>query len=125
MVFTVEIVQNILNIAKTRKVNNQQLCKILETNSNKIYDWKIGKSKPSAEDISKLADYFNVSADYLLGRDIPIKTKTDDSTEVLPSAASLSSSQKQLVELAESLTDEEIKKVLSYILFVLSERDGK
>lgn len=125
MVFTVEIVQNILNIAKTRKVNNQQLCKILETNSNKIYDWKIGKSKPSAEDISKLADYFNVSADYLLGRDIPIKTKTDDSTEVLPSAASLSSSQKQLVELTESFTDDEIKKVLSYIRFVLSERDGK
>ena len=125
MVFTVEIVQNILNIAKTRKVNNQQLCKILETNSNKIYDWKIGKSKPSAEDISKLADYFNVSADYLLGRDVPIKTKTDDSTEALSSAASLSSSQKQLVELAESLTDDEIKKVLSYIRFVLSERDGK
>ena len=125
MVFTVEIVQNILNIAKTRKVNNQQLCKILETNSNKIYDWKIGKSKPSAEDISKLADYFNVSADYLLGRDVPIKTKTDDSTEVLPSAASLSSSQKQLVELTESFTDDEIKKVLSYIRFVLSERDGK
>lgn len=125
MVFTVEIVQNILNIAKTRKVNNQQLCKILETNSNKIYDWKIGKSKPSAEDISKLADYFNVSADYLLGRDVPIKTKTDDSTEALSYAASLSSSQKQLVELAESLTDDEIKKVLSYIRFVLSERDGK
>lgn len=120
-----EIVQNILNIAKTRKVNNQQLCKILETNSNKIYDWKIGKSKPSAEDISKLADYFNVSADYLLGRDVPIKTKTDGSTEALSSAASLSSSQKQLVELAESLTDDEIKKVLSYIRFVLSERDGK
>lgn len=125
MVFTVEIVQNILNIAKTRKVNNQQLCKILETNSNKIYDWKIGKSKPSAEDISKLADYFNVSADYLLGRDVPIKTKTDDSTEALSSAASFSSSQKQLVELTESLTDDEIKKVLSYIRFIVSERNGK
>lgn len=77
MVFTVEIVQNILNIAKTRKVNNQQLCKILETNSNKIYDWKIGKSKPSAEDISKLADYFNVSADYLLGRHSASEIKKD------------------------------------------------
>lgn len=125
MVFIVEIVQNILNIAKARKVNNQQLCKILETNSNKIYDWKIGKSKPSAEDISKLADYFDVSADYLLGRDVPIKNKTDDSTEALSSAASLSSSQKQLVELAESLTDDEIKKVLSYIRFIVSERNGK
>ena len=64
-----EIVQNILNLAKEKKITNQQLCKILETNPNKIYDWKIGKSKPSAEDVSKLADYFDVSVDYLLGRE--------------------------------------------------------
>lgn len=32
---------------------------------------------------------------------------------------------KQLIEFAESLTDDEIKKVLSYIRFVVSERDGK
>ena len=63
-----EIVQNILNLAKKKKTTNQQLCKILETNPNKIYDWKIGKSKPSAEDVSKLADYFGCSVDYLLGR---------------------------------------------------------
>ena len=62
------IVQNILKIAKEHKVNNQQLCKILNTNSSKIYDWKVGKSKPSADDICILANYFNVSTDYLLGR---------------------------------------------------------
>lgn len=125
MVFTVEIVQNILNIAKTRKVNNQQLCKILETNSNKIYDWKIGKSKPSAEDISKLADYFNVSADYLLGRHSASEIKKDGNAEALPPDTPLTLYQKQLIEFAESLTEEEVKKVLSYIRFVLSERDGK
>ena len=63
-----KIVQNILKIAKEYKVNNQQLCKILNTNSSKIYDWKVGKSRPSAEDICILANYFNVSTDYLLGR---------------------------------------------------------
>lgn len=120
-----EIVQNILNIAKTRKVNNQQLCKILETNSNKIYDWKIGKSKPSAEDISKLADYFNVSADYLLGRHSASEIKKDGNAEALPPDTPLTLYQKQLIEFAESLTEEEVKKVLSYIRFVLSERDGK
>ena len=62
------IVQNILKIAKENKVNNQQLCKILNTNSSKIYDWKVGKSKPSADDVFTLADYFDVSIDYLVGR---------------------------------------------------------
>lgn len=120
-----EIVQNILNLAKEKKITNQQLCKILETNPNKIYDWKIGKSKPSAEDVSKLADYFDVSVDYLLGREPSSETKKDGSVEALPPDTALTPSQKQLVEFAESLTDDEIKKVLSYIRFVLSERDGK
>lgn len=120
-----DIVQNILRLAKEKKITNQQLCKILETNPNKIYDWKIGKSKPSAEDISKLADYFDVSTDYLLGRHSPSETKKDDNTEALPPDTPLTLYQKQLIEFAESLTEEEVKKVLSYIRFVLSERDGK
>lgn len=120
-----EIVQNILNLAREKKITNQQLCKILETNPNKIYDWKIGKSKPSAEDVSKLADYFDVSVDYLLGREPSSETKKDGSAEALPPDTTLTPYQKQLVEFAESLTEEEVKKVLSYIRFVLSERDGK
>lgn len=106
MVFTVEIVQNILNIAKTRKVNNQQLCKILETNSNKIYDWKIGKSKPSAEDVSKLADYFGCSVDYLLGRE-----NTSDTT-VLPAKL------QELVDTASSLSEEQLSDLLRYVRFI-------
>jgi len=62
------IVQNILKIAKEHKINNQKLCQILNSNPNKIYDWKVGKSKPSTDELCILADYFNVSADYLLGR---------------------------------------------------------
>lgn len=62
------IVQNILKIAKENKINNQKLCQILNSNSNKIYDWKVGKSKPSTDELCILADYFNVSTDYLLGR---------------------------------------------------------
>ena len=31
--------------------------------------WKNGISKPKADKIKKIADYFGVSTDYLLGRD--------------------------------------------------------
>lgn len=37
-----------------------------------ISNWKKGTKTPSFENILKIANYFNVSADYLLGRtDIP------------------------------------------------------
>ena len=73
----------------------------------------------------KIADYFDVSVDYLLGREPSSETKKDGSAEALPPDTPLTLYQKQLIEFAESLTEEEVKKVLSYIRFVLSERDGK
>ena len=33
-----------------------------------ISDWKAGKSKPTAEALVLVADYFGCSVDYLLGR---------------------------------------------------------
>ena len=106
MVFSMVIVQNILNLAKEKKITNQQLCKILETNPNKIYDWKIGKSKPSAEDVSKLADYFGCSVDYLLGRE-----NTSDTT-VLPAKL------QELVDTASSLSEEQLSDLLRYVRFI-------
>lgn len=43
---------------------------------NAIYGWK--KTKPKAEDLAKVADYFNVSVDYLLGREQKANYKFDD-----------------------------------------------
>ena len=120
-----DIVQNIMDLIKERKTTAYAVSKATGISSGNFSDWKSGKAKPSQKAIQKIADYFDVSVDYLLGREPSSETKKDGSAEALPSAASFSSSQKQLVELAESLTDEEIKKVLSYIRFVLSERDGK
>ena len=101
-----DIVQNILRLAKEKKITNQQLCKILETNPNKIYDWKIGKSKPSAEDISKLADYFDVSTDYLLGRQV---------TE-----SSVPENIQQLLSIASRLSCDQLKDLLQYAEFIES-----
>ena len=40
--------------------------------TSNISDWKKGKSNPSAEAVTKIADYLSVSTDYLLCRtDIP------------------------------------------------------
>lgn len=116
--------ENLFTLLQPRGIS-KKLSEATGISSGNISDWKKGRSKPTAEALTSIADYFDVSVDYLLGREPSSETKKDGSAEALPSAASFSSSQKQLVELAESLTDEEIKKVLSYIRFVLSERDGK
>lgn len=120
-----DIVQNIMDLIKERKTTAYAVSKATGISSGNFSDWKSGKAKPSQKAIQKIADYFDVSVDYLLGREPSSETKKDGNAEALPPDASLTPYQKQLIEFAESLTEEEVKKVLSYIRFVLSERDGK
>lgn len=44
------------------------LSKATGISSGNISDWKSGRSKPNAQTLVKIADYFNCSVDYLLGR---------------------------------------------------------
>lgn len=115
------------NIKKTAKASNIQLKDMLldlSLNKNTLSNMYNG-SMLKGDSLARIADYLDVSVDYLLGREPSSETKKDGSAEALPPDTALTPSQKQLIEFAESLTEEEVKKVLSYIRFVLSERDGK
>lgn len=63
-----QIVKNILTIAKRFHISDQQLCKIIGSRSiSKISDWKRGKSRPYANEVAAIATYLGCSADVLLG----------------------------------------------------------
>lgn len=51
---------------KERNVTGYRLNKDCGVDGSRIAEWSSGKSKPSANTIIKLAQYFNVSTDYLL-----------------------------------------------------------
>lgn len=42
-----------------------------------IQNWRLNKSKAGAYSLAKIADYFNVSVDYLLGRETSTSTNQD------------------------------------------------
>ena len=57
-----------LKFLRTEKnIGQNQLAEELELSNASISYWETGKQLPTAEAIFKLAIYFNVSADYLLG----------------------------------------------------------
>lgn len=114
--------ENLFSLLQPRGIS-KKLSQATGISVGNISDWKKGRSKPTAEALILVADFFGVSVDYLLDHSVLAETKKDDSTEALSSAAPLSSTRKQLIEFAESLTEDEIKKVLSYIRFVVSERE--
>lgn len=61
-------IERILNLMNDQNINAHQLEKSNGLAVSSIQAWKSGKAKPSADALTKLADYFNVSTDYLLGR---------------------------------------------------------
>lgn len=60
------VFERIHSLAKSQKISIKDLAVKLGFGENTIYRWK--HQEPKGADLAKVADYFNVSTDYLLGR---------------------------------------------------------
>lgn len=54
-----------------------QLAKVLKVSTSTLGMYETGKREPSLKVLKRIADYFNVSTDYLLGRAKKGQTSTD------------------------------------------------
>lgn len=59
--------ERIKKLADNQKISLQKVAINIGLSENAIYGWKT--RKPKGDDLAKVADYFHVSVDYLLGRD--------------------------------------------------------
>lgn len=81
-----------------------------------LSDWKHGKTKPKTETMQKLADYLNVSVDYLVNG-----KEADINSEFSPEQAELDVKISQDIELKKSLkkyfslSDEKKKHIIEMI----------
>ncbi|WP_148458240.1 helix-turn-helix domain-containing protein [Ligilactobacillus murinus] len=61
-----------------KNMTQDELGKVLNVSGKTIGTWERDSRQPNIETINALANYFNVSTDYLLGRKENSKTKNDD-----------------------------------------------
>lgn len=61
-------IEKVLSLIQQSGMGDFPLEKKIGLTQGTIKNWRAGKNKISADALSKLADYFNVSVDYLLGR---------------------------------------------------------
>ena len=68
-------------IRKSKGLSQLKLAMDLNTNQNTISRYETGEREPSINELIKIADYFNISVDYLLERtDDPTFIKRIDAT---------------------------------------------
>ncbi|MCL2343500.1 MAG: helix-turn-helix domain-containing protein [Firmicutes bacterium] len=60
--------ERFVSLLQERKVSSYKLTKDTGLPNGTISKWRNGIQYPSIESLVRLADYFNVSTDYLLGR---------------------------------------------------------
>ena len=60
--------QTIKDLRRTKKLSQTDFAKIVGVSQTTVTAWETGKAEPSSSAITRIADYFDVSTDYLLGR---------------------------------------------------------
>ena len=74
----------IRRLRKAKGVTQAQLAEAVHVESTNVSKWESGNSEPNKSVLSRLASYFNVSTDYLLGRtDNPLPNIVDLGDETL------------------------------------------
>lgn len=70
--------QRIRDLRKQKRMSQTELAKSAGVSQTTVNAWETGKAEPSSSAVARLADIFNVTTDYLLGRPNKQETKKDD-----------------------------------------------
>ena len=71
-------------LRKAARLTQDQIAEVLNVQKRTYGSWERGERQPDFEILCKIADYFNVTTDYLLGRTpMEVEIIGDDSTDPL------------------------------------------
>lgn len=94
-------------LRRSQKLNQGELAKELNISQQQISCYESGQSTPDAEFLNKVANYFDVTTDYLSGR---VDEKVTDEQRIILSYRKLPPAKKQLatqmIKLLETSEDE-------------------
>lgn len=104
-----------------KKIPQRLLAEKLGVTQQAVAKWENDKAEPDIATINKLADFFEVDANYLLGRtDVPTPINTDDLPETVAP---------YLPEGFDELSPEAKEEVLNFIDYIMvkygTEKDKK
>lgn len=63
-----EFKDRLVQLRKEKHLNQEDFAKKIGYTRTAISAWEVGRNEPSNADTIKIADFFNVSTDYLLGK---------------------------------------------------------
>ena len=86
----------IRELRKEKGITQEQLADIIKVKKYTIGDWERNRTEPNINTLIAMADYFEVSTDYLLGR--------SDETGIVRSNANLAPDEAELLDLYRQMS---------------------
>ncbi|MFW5992273.1 MAG: helix-turn-helix domain-containing protein [Halanaerobiaceae bacterium] len=128
----VEFKDRLKELRNKKDIYQRELAEVIGVSEGAIGMYETGKRTPDKDILVKLAGYFDVSVDYLLGRteepfsaDKIKKTLSSDPELVdLIKEAAVRKELKQLLKESKNMKDEEIKKVRQIIKILETKSTG-
>lgn len=106
--------KNLKLLRKQHNLSQKEIGNIFHASQNTVSQWENGTRKPSYDIIQEIADYFDVSVDYLLGRQeqLPELNSKDkrEIQEILDDTEQQLLSQDGLMFDGSPATDEDVQK---------------
>lgn len=108
--------KNLKLLRKQHNLSQKEIGNIFHASQNTVSQWENGTRKPSYDIIQEIADYFEVSVDYLLGRQeqLPELNSKDkrEIQEILDDTEQQLLSQDGLMFDGSPATDEDVQKII-------------
>ena len=105
--------EKLKELREAKKVTQSQLGEYIGAKKSAISLWESGKRQPDQETLVRLASYFDVSVDYLLGLD------SAEQTEKAPTPDDARAEAKMLLE---NMTDDEYERALAMLKLLNSRK---
>lgn len=99
----------IKELRKQHRISQKELASVIQVSQQTIGGWETGRTEPGIEFIQKLANYFDVTTDYLLGKNQTPKWANDKDSHDL--AKFLSDNEGSMNFNGEELTEEQAQQV--------------
>lgn len=99
-------------LRQQKNINQAELGKILDVGKTTISNYETGYSVPDLETVVKLADYFDVSTDYLLGRTNYPKMCTE---QIFQTTSLLAENEIEVLEILRKVNDRQQIKLIGRI----------
>lgn len=97
--------ESLIKLRTNLGLTQKELAKKLEMTDKAYWSYESGRTEPNIETLIKLADYFDVSLDYLCGRQNSNLLFID----------SLSKNKRQLIEMVKGLTEDETLIAIGFL----------